>query len=390
MSKRRKVIIVSKYFLFNSKEKIRESAESMLSKLKKENITLLIIARQNTHSHLNSLIKKQLSEEYHNMIECISRDSKAVRDITQQRSGNSISMLAVVEEDAIFAFRTKIPIINPVNFFDDIQIHDTVKKYGIDFDCIEDIIRAINLLDVHYDNFFEYTENEQFQIISILNGNTQGKPDALRDLFQINIKDRNGKTQRVLNLIFYYILSETVHNSVFSDVKYWGNFPSSTGEPNKSMVFLKEMLRRTHGGSRGDDQILIRVKTTQKKHKSVKEIRLYNKSGRDFETVIVNPKFKNKIKDEVVCIVDDYTTHGYSSEAAKHLLLAAGAKKVIVLTVGKYGYTYQSTQYNLTGDVFKENEISYNFISEQRIAYHTNDTSLELSKLEELFEVQNK
>lgn len=388
MNKRKKVIIASKYFLFTQENKVRESATAMLAKLREANITLAIIVKESSKDQLISLIKKGLPQQDYQIIKYIIRGNDSVELISKKRLGNSISMLAVVEEDATFAFRTKIPIINPIRFLRDAPIDEKVMKYGIKFDCIEDVILAMNLLDVHYDNFFEYEENKKFGIISVLNGNTGGKPDALRDLFKINIKDKYGKTQRVLNLIFYYILSETAHNPIFNEVNYWGNFPSSSGKPNESMVFLKEMLRVTHGGSRGDDQLLIRIKKTPKKHESKTEVRLENKCGKDFETIIVNPNFKRKIKDKVVCIVDDYTTNGYSSEAAKHLLLKAGAKKVIFLAVGKYGYSYQSTQYSLEGNVFKESEIEYKLIDEQKITSRTNNTSLELRKLEELFEVK--
>ena len=78
----------------------------------------------------------------------------------------------------------------------------------------------------------------------------------------------------------------------------------------------------------------------------------------------------------------------YSSEAAKHLLLEAGAKKVIFLAVGKYGYQYQSTQYNLVGNVFKEGTIKYQLMNEEKITSCTKNTSLELRQLEELFEVK--
>lgn len=388
MNKRKKVIIASKYFLFSQDNEIRKSAIDMLDQLKASDISLRIIARKVGHRDLNNLIRCKLPSQYYSMIQCIERGKEGINSISVERLENSISMIAVVDEDAVFAFQTKIPIINPIHFLKDVPVGDKVKKYGIDFTGIEDVIRAVNLLDVHYNNFFEYKESEQFEIVSVLDGNTNRKPDALRDLFQVNIKDRYGKSQRILNLIFYYILSETTHNPIFKEVNYWGNFPSSSGAPNQSMVFLKEMLRLTHGGSRSGDQILIRKKPTAKKHGTERNVRLMNKCAKDFDTIIINPNFKSRLKNKVVCIVDDYTTNGYSSEAAKHLLLKVGVKKVIFLAVGKYGYVYQSTQYNLEGNVFEENGVVSNFISEKMIYNCTTTMALELSKLEELFEVK--
>lgn len=387
LNKRKKIIIASKYFLFYDNGKIRESAIDMLEQLKKWNIGLYIIATENKHPQLRNLVKSQIPTQYSSEIMYISRGKNSMDMISNNRLENSISMLGVVDEDAVFAFQAKIPIINPIHFLKDAPVGDKVKKYGIDFTGIEDVIRAVNLLDVHYNNFFEYKESERFEIVSVLDGNTGRRPDALRDLFQVNIKNRYGKSQRILNLIFYYILSETTHNPIFEEVNYWGNFPSSSGAPNQSMVFLKEMLRVTRGGSKGDDQILIRKKTTAKKHGTASEIRLMNKCSKDFDSIIINPKFKSKLKDKVVCIVDDYTTNGYSSEAAKHLLLKVGVKKVLFLTVGKYGYWYWSTEYNLEGNVFKENGIVSNFIREKKINNCTKGMALELSRLEELFEV---
>lgn len=388
MSNRKKIIIASKYFLFSQDNEICKSTIDMLDQLKASDISLRIIAQRAGHRDLNNLIRCKLPSKYWGMIECIDRGKESRDFISLDRMKNSISMIAVVDEDALFAFQTKIPIINPIHFLKNISVGDKVKKYGIDFMNIEDVIRAVKLLDIHYNNFFEYKENEQFEIVSIIDGNTNGKPDALRDLFQVNIKDRYGKSQRILNLIFYYILSETTHNPIFKEVNYWGNFPSSSGDPNQSMVFLKEMLRCTHGGSKSDEQILIRKKPTTKKHGTERDVRLMNKCAKDLDTIIINPNYERRLKNKVVCIVDDYTTNGYSSEAAKHLLLKVGVKKVIFLAVGKYGRVYWSTQYNLEGDVFEENGVVSNFISEKKICYHTKTMALELSKLEELFEVK--
>lgn len=63
--------------------------------------------------------------------------------------------------------------------------------------------------------------------------------------------------------------------------------------------------------------------------------RLQQKCNRDFETLKINDSLVDRIKGKVICIIDDYITNGYSAEAAKHLLLSAGAKKVIFLSIGK-------------------------------------------------------
>ena len=275
-------------------------------------------------------------------------------------------------------------MINPRIFIEDVEVGSKVEEYGILFDNMDDVILSINLLSVHSKNFFEYEEDEDFQIISVLNGMNGYKEDDLRDLFKVNVKDEVGKTERMMNLIYFYILSETIRNPIFEEVAIWGNFPSSSGAENESMVFLKEALRVTHG-KKIKKQMLIRNQKSPKKHVTSKGARLQRKCSIDFQTIIVNSDLKKSIKGKVVCIIDDYCTNGYSSEAAKHLLLKAGAKKVIVLTVGKYTYGYYTTNYELTGNVFSEGALTFKFLDEKTIQYQTKDTSLEIKNLEKLF-----
>src|SRR5699024_3484183 len=73
---------------------------------------------------------------------------------------------------------------------------------------------------------------------------------------------------------------------------------------------------------------------------------------------VLNPDLQGKFIGKTVCIIDDYITNGYSAEAAKHILVHSGAKKVIFLSIGKFGTEYNRTEYRLT-----MNE-SNNYISE--------------------------
>ncbi|MDP9454437.1 MAG: HAD hydrolase-like protein [Actinomycetota bacterium] len=59
-------------------------------------------------------------------------------------------------------------------------------------------------------------------------------------------------------------------------------------------------------------------------------------------TVHVNPAYESSIrsKESTVLVFDDFTTTGRSLEWARNLLYAAGATRVILLTVGKYGSNY--------------------------------------------------
>jgi hypothetical protein len=53
-------------------------------------------------------------------------------------------------------------------------------------------------------------------------------------------------------------------------------------------------------------------------------------------TVHVNPSYRDKITGKTVVLFDDFTTDGMSLEWGRLLLRAAGASRVICMTVGKY------------------------------------------------------
>src|SRR5690606_7755849 len=54
-------------------------------------------------------------------------------------------------------------------------------------------------------------------------------------------------------------------------------------------------------------------------------------------TVHVNPAYKGRLIGKTVILLDDFTTKGNSLEWGKNLLQAAGAARVVLMTIGKYG-----------------------------------------------------
>lgn len=59
-----------------------------------------------------------------------------------------------------------------------------------------------------------------------------------------------------------------------------------------------------------------------------------------FNSVSVNPNQITKVNGNVVLVVDDFSTGSNAMETSRNLLMNCGAKKVIGLSVGKYGSTY--------------------------------------------------
>lgn len=54
-------------------------------------------------------------------------------------------------------------------------------------------------------------------------------------------------------------------------------------------------------------------------------------------SVIIRSKYKEKIQNRLVVVLDDFCTNGNSLDWARNLLKAAGVKRVVLASIGKYG-----------------------------------------------------
>ncbi|WP_255296089.1 phosphoribosyltransferase [Bacillus cereus] len=331
----------------------------------KEDIYLIIIARQSTIS----ILKNKIPKEYEKKIQLANRSTRTKEKIKDLKEDDAIfGLIGIVDDDAIFSFNCKIPLFNPERLSNGkFVISDKVKKYGLPIIDFQNVVDCLKAFEIHKEDYFHMRFEDNFSVISLNNANTYYRPEEearVKQIFETNLKgDEYIRDQRILLLLLFHLINEVTTNPYFEKVDYWGTFPSSNPDNTVTSVsFLKEAVRVIiNGGPKKGPEILIRTTPMRAKHSSG-SLRLTNKSNKDFETLIVNPTLIDKIKGKVICIIDDYITNGYSAEAAKHLLFAAGAKEVIFLSFGKFGKRYYSTNYEIKGDVSKT--YSYKFFNE--------------------------
>lgn len=324
------------------------------------NIHFRILARRNSIAKMQS----KVPEEYKEKIKFANRGSDNKATIAElKRKGAIFAVIGIVNEDAIFSFNCKIPLFSPSKLNKRrLQFGDKVLKYGLPISHFKEIVECLEVYEIHKKNYFEIHWDD-FSVMSLNNANTYNRPSdetRIKQIFEFNLKsEKSVRNQRVLLLLLFHLINEVSTNLYFEQVDYWGTFPSSDPQNlNTSAAFIKESIRTMlNGKPRNGPEILIRVKRMQSKHRSGQR-RLSFKSDNDFETLIVNPNLKGKLAGQTVCIIDDYITNGYSAEAARHLLLEAGAEKVIFVSIGKFGKKYYITNYELEGDVF---ELGYDY-----------------------------
>lgn len=165
---------------------------------------------------------------------------------------------------------------------------------------------------------------------------------TLKDVFtyENEVRIRNLSAR---DLLMFHLVSSAYLEGLISDNSLFAVYPSH--EPNKTSEvlggFLKPISRLFHGFYKPD--LLIRAEMS--KDTSLERWSA-GQAGREpdvsffdqTDTVHVNPVYRNLIQSRPrnILVFDDFTSTGMSLEWARNLLYAAGAHRVVLLTVGKY------------------------------------------------------
>jgi phosphoribosylpyrophosphate synthetase len=163
---------------------------------------------------------------------------------------------------------------------------------------------------------------------------TTPKQFTLQDVFtyknKVLVDDDNAR-----NLLMLHAISSLYLEGLIPRNPVFAVYPSS--KPGKANPVLEEFLgpvsKLFHGYFK--DDLLVRAKAAPDT-----SLLRYKGGNAEFSmqtnTVHVNPTYTSRLENKTVIVVDDFTTTGMSLEWARHLLLAAGAEEVTLLTIGKY------------------------------------------------------
>ena len=121
-----------------------------------------------------------------------------------------------------------------------------------------------------------------------------------------------------------------------NEVQDWGFMPSSehTSE-NTTLRAIKEWFRIVFNGRKSED-LFVRTNSRRRSHYGgPAEPR--PGPATQFPSLQLGKRYRSGgIRGRVVCVIDDYLTIGASMEAARQLLLAAGAKRVVCIALGGF------------------------------------------------------
>lgn len=290
----------------------------------------------------------------------LRRSPKLIEYISAQLNINfeDIIVLGSKDDDMILAANARILLLT-ADYARNNNPHDRIYTDGYGIGILS--VDRLKYFFDHYLNidepwFFSHSVDESFTLYGLTNAMT----GFMRDNNEIEICDhlRNhlkdgfdkGKSPfRIYSLLSIYRIFKEI-----KDINYWAYYPSSDGKPNDALNSIKDILRKSFG-SRTVHDLFIRHKVSVKRNRLAPDVRSLDGCNSQFDSIYLNPYYNGKIKGRNFCIIDDFSTHGTSSETVRHLLKHAGANKVVFITLGKFKYTYKLYDYTLEGDVYSPN-----------------------------------
>jgi len=235
--------------------------------------------------------------------------------------------------------------------------------YGYQLRNIDDFTHFVRKLAVlaglEREWFIDYEIAPDQHLLSLMTTNTTTNYENTQeeklviDALTKAIKGKGGSPGRFHKLVSFFTLS------LFSyfkdiDVDVWGIAPSSDSTNLEGTMYHVKELARTllSKGVRNLGPLIIRHTSIQKRHTRDWQWKNHDNCGSLFQSIHLNPAYKNKLKGATVVLIDDITTTGDTLEACRALLVAAGAAKIYLVTIGKFGPRYFMYDIALRGDIF--------------------------------------
>ncbi|MFI7306983.1 hypothetical protein ACIBM8_27575 [Micromonospora aurantiaca] len=166
----------------------------------------------------------------------------------------------------------------------------------------------------------------------------------LQDVFTYHKSIGVGQS-KASDMLTFHAISSLYVEGMLPKGAYFCVYPSSkVGKLSEELEqFVKPAASLVHGYYKDDlliraaeapDTSLARVNARRAGLPSPVSI------ANQIHTVHLGPSYRYKVKDKTVIVFDDFTTTGSSLEWARNLFVAAGARQVIALTIGKYSTRY--------------------------------------------------
>ncbi|MPY68239.1 HAD hydrolase-like protein [Deinococcus sp. SDU3-2] len=194
-------------------------------------------------------------------------------------------------------------------------------------------------------NFSLDDPNRKFRLRTLASANTlasevrfSGNPPYrlfnLKQLFKDKLPIKCGNRSAVL-IMFWHTLASIVLENLSPQYSIFTVYPGSKPDRTNGVIQQVADIASKVLGSKFIGDLIVRAIPAPSSHE-------LKTSGKDSfltqtNSVILNKHYRSKIKGKTIVVFDDFHTSGKSLEWARNLFLAAGAKEVVMIAMGRFG-----------------------------------------------------
>lgn len=360
----KKNIVLTRLTVFNESFQLYAGIKELFESLNSEGHNLTVISHNlQSIATMQKFFKKNFQFE----IRCDFR--RSIREHVDETNAKDYILVGSSDEDLILAANKRLLIINPGW---SVKQDEKPARYGITLNTPFQLLEAIRLIANQNRWYFKLEVPENTQVLALTSANTMNRDVEYteRQILEGFEELLKAGDRIYFNTLYFHLISGVMKTPELRNVEIWGTFPTSDGTINLELEELKERCRYLTG-RRMTEPLFIRHTAVEKSRNTPHQTRIEHGCKKHFNSLMLNPYYNSRrIKGKVVCVIDDYMTNGISFESARNLLLEAGARKVILLALGRYrkGATgvYQHEVYNLTGQINKQG-YNYELISRRNL-----------------------
>lgn len=291
-----------------------------------------------------------------NEVKNIVMDNKDKNNLFVFLSGKEQDFHIAVQSKSLFIVPTWIPVDQKSMY------------YGIHVDTPQQLFKFIRTLN-NQNHWFAKLDIEPnvtaFSLMDARYGYYANNEEEKDMLVHFEGLLKQGINRNYYDILLYHFIAGMTNTTIFDDIELFGMIPSSNCLLNQDMHMFMTQVRYIKGkrlpkNHMTYDNLLIRHTPKKKAHEAYSaNDRINLKATDEFNTMIINPEFRTKIeklKKENrfnVMIFDDYMTHGNTFNAVRNLLKAAGANKIIFVSLGAFNKPFQKNDYAIHGSVYQ-------------------------------------
>lgn len=341
-----KLILISKELLYDEgNESLREAEVAQIRTAAAAGHFIALISGHPKPEWFSEVESEQIQ-----FVECKLADRKSgaviSRLIAQNRDSlehSEVIIIAAKNDDMLPAFNTQTVLLRAdwLGTFT-----DRFATYGCIIESPEKIPIVADLLGDEEPWYFSASAQD-FEVYSLTNAGTISENDAgmLRLVNRLRGCLKAGDKTN-LEAFKIHFVSSLYATPVFENVDLWGFYPGSKSPTDENGVMAQFCrLARTTFKKRSKGPLFLRHSSASKRHEQRGGDRI--DPSEQIASIHLNPEYSGKIRGKIVCVVDDYLTYGCSFGVAEALLKKAGARKVICVSLGKFGNQARLYQINL-------------------------------------------